>query len=98
MKKLVFVPLSVASLFLLGLASGAGGGSAKPAIVLAHGTWADGNSWHKVIPILPDDGYLVTVSTPATVSVFPGENYQAPRSWTERAYERVHQIRPWRYM
>jgi hypothetical protein len=24
------------------------------------------------------------VSIPATVSVFPGENYQAPRSWTER--------------
>jgi len=26
------------------------------------------------------------VSTPAAVSVLPGENYQAPRSWTERAY------------
>jgi pimeloyl-ACP methyl ester carboxylesterase len=26
------------------------------------------------------------VSIPAAVSVFPGENYQAPRSWTERAY------------
>jgi len=26
------------------------------------------------------------VSVPAAVSVFPGENYQAPRSWTERAY------------
>ena len=38
------------------------------------------------------------VGIPAAVSVFPGENYQAPRSWTERAYERVHQIRPWRYM
>ena len=26
------------------------------------------------------------VSVPAAVSVFPRENYQAPRSWTERAY------------
>jgi len=29
------------------------------------------------------------VSIPAGVSVFPGENYQAPRSWTERAYHRL---------
>ena len=28
----------------------------------------------------------VSVSIPAAVSAFPGENYQAPRSWTERAY------------
>jgi pimeloyl-ACP methyl ester carboxylesterase len=26
------------------------------------------------------------VAIPAAVSVFPGENYQAPRSWTERAF------------
>jgi pimeloyl-ACP methyl ester carboxylesterase len=26
---------------------------------------------------------------PAGVSVFPGENYQAPRSWTERAYHKL---------
>jgi hypothetical protein len=26
----------------------------------------------------------------ATVSVFPGENYQAPRSWTERAYHKLN--------
>jgi pimeloyl-ACP methyl ester carboxylesterase len=26
------------------------------------------------------------VSTPVAVSIFPGEQYQAPRSWTERAY------------
>jgi len=26
------------------------------------------------------------VSLPVAVSVFPGEQYQAPRSWTERAY------------
>ena len=29
------------------------------------------------------------VSVPAAVSVFPGENYQAPRSWTERAYQKL---------
>jgi pimeloyl-ACP methyl ester carboxylesterase len=29
------------------------------------------------------------VSIPAAVSVFPGENYQAPRSWTERAYQNL---------
>jgi pimeloyl-ACP methyl ester carboxylesterase len=29
------------------------------------------------------------VSVPAAVSVFPGENYQAPRSWTERAYRKL---------
>ena len=29
------------------------------------------------------------VVIPAAVSVFPGENYQAPRSWAERAYHRL---------
>ena len=29
------------------------------------------------------------VSVPAAVSVFPGENYQASRSWTERAYHKL---------
>jgi pimeloyl-ACP methyl ester carboxylesterase len=29
------------------------------------------------------------LSIPAAVSVFPGENYQAPRSWTERAYQKL---------
>ncbi len=29
------------------------------------------------------------VSVPAAVSVFPGENYQAPWSWTERAYHNL---------
>jgi pimeloyl-ACP methyl ester carboxylesterase len=29
------------------------------------------------------------VSMPAAVSVFPGENYQAPRSWAERAYQKL---------
>ena len=29
------------------------------------------------------------VSIPAAVSVFPGENYEAPRSWAERAYHHL---------
>jgi pimeloyl-ACP methyl ester carboxylesterase len=29
------------------------------------------------------------VSVPAAISVFPRENYQAPRSWTERAYHNL---------
>ena len=29
------------------------------------------------------------VSVPAAVSVFPGENYQTPRSWAERAYHKL---------
>ncbi len=29
------------------------------------------------------------VSIPAAISVFPGENYQAPRSWAERAYHKL---------
>jgi pimeloyl-ACP methyl ester carboxylesterase len=31
----------------------------------------------------------VNVAIPAAVSVFPGENYQAPRSWAERAYHKL---------
>jgi pimeloyl-ACP methyl ester carboxylesterase len=29
------------------------------------------------------------ISIPAAVSVFPGENYEAPRSWAERAYHNL---------
>jgi hypothetical protein len=29
------------------------------------------------------------VSIPVAVSVFPGEQYEAPRSWTERAYSKL---------
>ena len=29
------------------------------------------------------------VPIPAAVTVFPGENYQAPRSWAERAYHKL---------
>jgi len=29
------------------------------------------------------------IGVPAAVSVFPGENYQAPRSWAERAYTKL---------
>jgi hypothetical protein len=28
-------------------------------------------------------------SVPTAVSVFPGEQYQAPRSWTERTYHKL---------
>jgi pimeloyl-ACP methyl ester carboxylesterase len=31
----------------------------------------------------------VNVAIPAAVSVFPGENYEAPRSWAERAYQKL---------
>ena len=31
----------------------------------------------------------LNIDTPAAVSVFPGENYEAPRSWTERAYRKL---------
>jgi pimeloyl-ACP methyl ester carboxylesterase len=33
--------------------------SAKPAIVLVHGAFADGSGWQKVIPLLERDGYYV---------------------------------------
>jgi hypothetical protein len=36
------------------------------------------------------------VSVPAAVSAFPGENYQAPRSWTERAYNNLSYYNPTR--
>jgi pimeloyl-ACP methyl ester carboxylesterase len=31
----------------------------------------------------------VDISTPAAVTIFPGEMYEAPRSWTERAYHNL---------
>jgi pimeloyl-ACP methyl ester carboxylesterase len=31
----------------------------------------------------------VNISIPAAVTVFPGELYEAPRSWTERAYHKL---------
>jgi hypothetical protein len=31
----------------------------------------------------------VNVFVPAAISAFPGENYQAPRSWAERAYHHL---------
>ncbi len=39
---------------------------------------------NKINLYLPAD-----VSIPAAVTVFPGESYQAPRSWTERAYHKL---------
>ncbi len=32
------------------------------------------------------------VSIPVAVSVFPGEQYEAPRSWTERAYPYYNKV------
>ncbi|MBV9794509.1 MAG: hypothetical protein JO016_11280 [Actinobacteria bacterium] len=32
---------------------------AKPSIVFAHGLWADGSCYSKVIPVLQEDGYQV---------------------------------------
>jgi len=34
-------------------------------------------------------GNGLRVAIPVAVSVFPGEQYQAPRSWTERAYPKL---------
>ena len=33
--------------------------------------------------------HAANISIPAAVTVFPGESYQAPRSWTERAYHKL---------
>ena len=67
MKKLGFVVLTVASAFLLSLASGAVGDSMKPTIVLVQGAFADGSGWQKVIPILQSDGYpVIAVQNPLT--------------------------------
>ena len=41
--------------------------------------------WEKNPPYLN----AVDISIPAAVSVFPGEVYQAPRSWAERAYHNL---------
>ena len=31
----------------------------------------------------------LNISIPSAVSIFPGENYEAPRSWAERAYRNL---------
>ena len=41
--------------------------------------------WENKISLYND----ADVSIPAAVSAFPGEGYQAPRSWTERAYHNL---------
>lgn len=41
--------------------------------------------WENKLPFLD----FKNVSIPAAVSIFPSEIYQAPRSWTERAYPRL---------
>jgi pimeloyl-ACP methyl ester carboxylesterase len=41
--------------------------------------------WENKLPFLD----FKNVSIPVAVSIFPGEIYQAPRSWTERAYPKL---------
>ena len=41
--------------------------------------------WENKVPLLR----AVDVSIPAAITVFPGEIYQAPRSWAERAYHNL---------
>lgn len=36
--------------------------SNNPNIVLVHGAWADGSSWHKVIPVLEEAGFNVVAT------------------------------------
>jgi pimeloyl-ACP methyl ester carboxylesterase len=52
----------------------------------AHGASAS-DAFHLVIPSLPGYGFSGKPTT--TGWVFPGENYEAPRSWTERAYHKL---------
>ena len=52
---------------VLPLAQAADADMGKPAIVLVHGAFADGSSWQHVIPLLQEDGYIVTaVQNPMT--------------------------------
>jgi pimeloyl-ACP methyl ester carboxylesterase len=44
----------------------------KPSIVFAHGIWADGSSFSKVIPVLQADGYEV-ISTQNTLDSLKGD-------------------------
>ena len=40
---------------------------ATPTVVLVHGAFADGSSWHRVIPLLERDGYnVIAVQNPLT--------------------------------
>lgn len=58
---------TVALLLTLGAAAVGLTDTAKPAIVLVHGAFADGSSWAKVIPLLEAEGYSVTaVQIPLT--------------------------------
>lgn len=44
----------------------------SPTVVLVHGAWADGSSWHKVILSLRQSGLRVTAS-PLPLSTFPDD-------------------------
>ena len=39
--------------------------------------------------VLPLAGKTAEISLPVAVTVFPGEIYQAPRSWTESSYRKL---------
>jgi hypothetical protein len=43
--------------------------------------WENNNNFNAV------QQKTVEISVPVAVTVFPGEIYRAPRSWTERAYQ-----------
>ena len=74
------VALLAAALVVLGLSPAAVAGEragtrhgAKPTVVLVHGAWADGSSWHKVTKRLQADGYVVRVP-PNPLRSLPGDS------------------------
>ena len=67
MARTLLARIALVALIVAGLASGAMAEPGKPAIVLVHGAFADGSSWHRVIPILQRDGYtVIAVQNPLT--------------------------------
>ena len=48
---------------------------------IPHGSVDDGR--------LDVQGSAVAIALPAAITVFPGEIYQAPRSWAERSYHQL---------
>ena len=54
--------------------------------------WLTNTAVSAASPLLGKQGRLfnaANISIPAAVTVFPGEIYQAPRSWTELAYHKL---------
>ena len=62
----------------------------KRSVTDPEGFWAEHGKridWFKPFSKVKNTSFdAKNVSVPAGVSVFPGEIYQAPRSWAERAY------------